>query len=326
MVLPKTLLPVYEENLYNYLNQSLNLLEKPENNRVDSEVAYIYIDGDKNILVSSNLSDVVNIKDVKVIISKTNDDEGKFMVGKKVYYYYTNESNGMRKIAITTNSYINSMKKEILKIILIVVGITFIIISLLVLIWSNSLVNRIKKLKDKVDNINNDDYDHKMIYDYDDELYTLEVAIENMRVYLKEQEAYKNQMYQNISHDFKTPITVMKSYIEAMEDGIESQEKTTKIVKEQLNYLKEEKEKLNDSCDVSKIILASANKFGPSRSDVVFSLDIDKKNTVFRGSDEMWEAIIDNILNNFMRYAKSQIKITLKNNKIILYNDGPNIE
>ena len=56
MVLPKTLLPVYEENLYNYLNQSLNLLEKPENNRVDSEVAYIYIYGDKNILLSSNLS------------------------------------------------------------------------------------------------------------------------------------------------------------------------------------------------------------------------------------------------------------------------------
>ena len=220
------------------------------------------------------------------------------------------------------------MKKEILKIILIVVGITFIIISLLVLIWSNSLVNRIKKLKDKVDNINNDDYDHKMIYDYDDELYTLEVAIENMRVYLKEQEAYKNQMYQNISHDFKTPITVMKSYIEAMEDGIESQEKTTKIVKEQLNklevkvhsllylnklnYLKEEKEKLNDSCDVSKIILASVDKFSPSRSDVVFSLDIDKKNTVFRGSDEMWEAIIDNILNNFMRYAKIKLKLLLR--------------
>lgn len=78
-----------------------------------------------------------------------------------------------------------------------------------------------------------------------------------------------------------------------MERWYESQEKTTKIVKEQLNklevkvhsllylnklnYLKEEKEKLNDSCDVSKIILASANKFGPSRSDVVFSLDIVKR-------------------------------------------------
>lgn len=342
MVLPKTLLPVYEDNLYNYLSQSLNLLEKPENNRVDSEVAYIYVDNDKNIYVSSNLYEVVKVKSVKNILNDITDDEGKFIKGKNVYYYNTNKTEDMTKIAITGSSYINSMRKEILKIILVVVGITFIIISLLVLIWSNNLVNRIKKLKDKVDNINNDDYDHKMIYDYDDELYTLEVAIENMRIYLKEQEAYKNQMYQNISHDFKTPITVMKSYIEAMEDGIETKEKTINILKEQLNklevkvhsllylnklnYLKEEKEKLNDSCDVSKVILASVDKFSPSRNDVKFSLDIDKKNTIFRGSYEMWEAIIDNILNNFMRYAKTSIKITVKNNKIILYNDGPNID
>ena len=342
MVLPRTLLPVYEENLYNYLNQSLNLLEKPENNRVDSEIAYIYIDNDKNVFVSSNLSDVINVKNVNDILDNINNHEGKFITLKKVYYYYTDKTGGMSKIAITSDSYINSMRKEILKIILIVVGITFIIISLLVLIWSNNLVNRVKKLKDKVDNINNDNYNHKMIYDYDDELYTLEVAIENMRVYLKEQEAYKNQMYQNISHDFKTPITVMKSYIEALEDGIETKEKVTEVVKEQLNklevkvhsllylnklnYLKEEKEKLNDSCDVSKIIFASVDKFSPLRTDVKFSLDIDKKNTIFRGSNEMWEAIIDNILNNFMRYAKNKIKITVKNNKIILYNDGPNID
>ena len=342
MVLPKTLLPVYEDNLYNYLSQSLNLLEKPENNRVDSEVAYIYVDNDKNVYVSSNLYEVVKVKSVKNILNDITDDEGKFIRGKNVYYYNTSKTEDMTKIAITGSSYINSMRKEILKIILVVVGITFIIISLLVLVWSNSLVNRIKKLKDKVDNINNDNYDHKMIYDYDDELYTLEVAIENMRIYLKEQEAYKNQMYQNISHDFKTPITVMKSYIEAMEDGIETKEKTINILKEQLNklevkvhsllylnklnYLKEEKEKLNDSCDVSKVILASVDKFSPSRNDVKFSLDIDKKNTIFRGSYEMWEAIIDNILNNFMRYAKTSIKITVKNNKIILYNDGPNID
>lgn len=342
MVLPKTLLPVYEDNLYNYLSQSLNLLEKPENNRVDSEVAYIYVDNDNNVYVSSNLYEVVKVKSVKNILNDITDDEGKFIRGKNVYYYNTNKTEDMTKIAITGSSYINSMRKEILKIILVVVGITFIIISLLVLIWSNNLVNRIKKLKDKVDNINNDDYDHKMIYDYDDELYTLEVAIENMRIYLKEQEAYKNQMYQNISHDFKTPITVMKSYIEAMEDGIETKEKTINILKEQLNklevkvhsllylnklnYLKEEKEKLNDSCDVSKVILASVDKFSPSRKDIKFSLDIDKKNTIFRGSYEMWEAIIDNILNNFMRYAKTSIKITVKNNKIILYNDGPNID
>ena len=39
----------------------------------------------------------------------------------------------------------------------------------------------------------------------------------------------------------------------------------------------------------------------------------------------MWEAIIDNILNNFMRYAEKKVSIVVKNNKIILYNDGPKI-
>ena len=277
-----------------------------------------------------------------MVLKEITDNYGSFIYNKKKYYYVLEEVGNLKKIAITGNNYISKMKAEILKIILIVVGITFIIISLLILIWSNNLVNRIKKLKDKIDNINNDDYNHKGIYDYDDELYTLEVAIENMRIYLKEQEEYKNQMYQNISHDFKTPITVMKSYIEASEDGIETKDKVLEICKEQLkklemkvhsllylnklNYFQEKKDNLNEKCDVSKVIIASIEKFNPSRPDVEFVLDIDKKNVLFRGSEEMWEAIIDNILGNFMRYAKTKVKITIKNNKIILYNDGPNVD
>ena len=342
MILPKALLPTYEENLYNYLEQSLNLLEKPENEKINSDIAYIFIDGNNNLLVSSNLKEIINISDTSKLLEYITEDRGKFTYKKKMYYYSTDLKGNIKKIAITGSSYINSMKGEILRIVLTEVGITFVIISLVVIMWSNNLVNRIKKLKDKIDNINNDDYNHKMIYDYDDELYTLEVAIENMRVYLKEQDEYKNQMYQNISHDFKTPITVMKSYIEAYEDGIESNEKTMEVLKEQLNkleikvhsllylnkleFFKEQKDKIKESCDVSKIVIAAVDKFSPSRPDVVFDLDIDQKSTIFKGSEEMWEAIIDNILNNFMRYAKEKIKITVKNNKIILYNDGPNID
>ena len=40
----------------------------------------------------------------------------------------------------------------------------------------------------------------------------------------------------------------------------------------------------------------------------------------------MWETIIDNLLNNFMRYTKHEIKITIKNKKIILFNDGDKID
>ena len=40
----------------------------------------------------------------------------------------------------------------------------------------------------------------------------------------------------------------------------------------------------------------------------------------------MWETIIDNLLSNFIRYAESEIKITLNNGKITFYIDGPNID
>ena len=46
----------------------------------------------------------------------------------------------------------------------------------------------------------------------------------------------------------------------------------------------------------------------------------------YYGSYENWETILDNLLSNFMRYAKTKIKITLRQNKLILYNDGEGID
>ena len=83
---------------------------------------------------------------------------------------------------------------------------------------------------------------------------------------------------------------------------------------------------MNVKHDVSLTINAAVDKFKITRPDVEFALEIDKKNKIFRGSADMWEAIIDNILNNFMRYADKKVSITVKNNKIILYNDGPKID
>ena len=338
IILPRNLLPIYEDNLYNYLGESLNILDSPENSKINSEVAYIYVNNE-NIYISNNLNKVLGLDSPKEILSKINKEEGKFLYNKKVYYYSTITSNNTKKIALTGSSYINDMRISIFKIILLVVGITFIMV---ILIWSNSLVNRIKKLKEKIDNLNNDNYNHKIKYDYEDEISTLEVALEKMRVYLKEKEEYKNQMYQNISHDFKTPITVMKSYIEAFEDGVITDKEAVKVSKEQLsklegkvhsllylnklNYFKDKKDIIKERCDVSKVVFDSVDKFSLVRNDVKFTLDIDEKNTIFKGSSEMWEAIIDNILNNFIRYANKEIKITIKNNKIILFNDGPNID
>ena len=162
-----------------------------------------------------------------------------------------------------------------------------------------------------------------------------------MKIYLKNNENYKNQAYQNISHDFKTPITVIKSYIEATEDGIETKEKSLEIIKEQinklenkvhsllylnkLNYIKDKNENRRSITNISSIIKSSTDKFKLIRPDINFIVDVDNS-SIFRGTSDMWETIIDNLLNNFMRYAKTEIKITIKNKKIILFNDGDKID
>ena len=348
IILPNNLIPIYETNVYNYLKQPLSFVRNEEdvNDSINTEIAYIYINdlSGTSISISDNLPEIVDINNINKLLSKIDltTDEGKFKYKTTTYYYVSSIKNEKIKIAITNDSYITRMKHSILFTIFKVVGIALILISFSVLVWANSLVNRIKRIKDKIDNINNDKYNYKTDERYHDELYTLDKTVEDMRVYLKEQEEYKNQMYQYISHDFKTPITVMKSYIEAYEDGIETKKKTLQVIKEQLkklelkvhsllylnklNYIQDKKDNLNVQYDVSITINAAVDKFKMSRPDVEFVLDIDKKSTIFRGNADMWEAIIDNILNNFMRYAKKQVKITVKNNKIILYNDGDVID
>ena len=344
IILPKTLLPIYEENLYNYLKQPLDYIEDIDDvsSKINSQVGFIYVkNNSNNITISENLSSIIELEKITDVIKSIDGDYGKFKIKNKTYYYYSITNNNDKRIALTDNKYILDMKKNIFSIILLIVGITFALVSIIVILWSNNLVSRIKKLKEKIDNIDNYDYSFDTSYAYDDELHILDLAVDNMRVYLKENETYKNQMYQNISHDFKTPITVMKSYIEASEDGVETKEKTLEIIKEQLNkleikvhsllylnklnYIKDQKNVVKTSIDIKGIINNSARQFKTARNDVKLTIDMDD-NTIFRGSENMWEAIIDNILNNFIRYAKKEVKITVKNNKITLYNDGPNIE
>ena len=346
IILPKMLIPVYETNVYNYLRQPFNFFQSASDineTTISTEVAYIYISSDDTVSFSENLNDVIKVNNIDSLLSKLDfkKESGKLKYQYHDYYYVTKVSNDRVRIAITNDSYINQMKKSILMVIFEVVGLSFILISIFVITWSNHLVGRIIRIKNKIDHINNEDYNFDVDNKYSDELYILDRAVKDMHIYLMEQEEYKNQMYQNISHDFKTPITVMKSYIEAEEDGIKDRNDVTKVLKEQLNkleikvhsllylnklnYLSERKDLLKGTFDVSITINAAVEKFKISRPDVDFILSIDKKNTIFRGNADMWEAIIDNILNNFMRYAKKTVKITVKKQKIILYNDGENI-
>lgn len=340
LVLPKMLIPVAENNIYNYLREPLQLVNgNVDYKLLDTEIAYIYVVGD-SVLTTKNLQDELDIDNVSSLMKKINNEYGKIKYKHKYYYYYAIENERVKKIAITNDSYINKTKTEILGSIFPVVLGTCLLIGLILVAWSTIIVKKIEKLKDKVDNIDNPDYNHKLDFEVDDEIKSLGLAIEDMRLSLINQEEYRNQMYQNISHDFKTPLTVIKSYIEAVEDGVEDEATALNVIKEQtskleqkvhsllylnkLDYLKDSKNIELVPVDMEKIIKTEVEKFKFYRKELNFIVEYDKKSQ-FVGTVENWETILDNLLGNFIRYATTTIKITAKQNKLILYNDGDNI-
>ena len=341
IILPNSMLPIYEKNLYNYLKQPLDFVnEDIVDNSISSEIGYIYI-YNGIISYSDNFSDLVKSGNVEQFLSFIKGTYGNFYYRGQKYYYYTTTNDSVQRIAFTNNSYITQSKKDSWSHIFPIIFLTLLIVSCILISWSSVVVRKIEKLKNKIDHIDDDTYNHKIEDSSDDEIRSLELAIEDMRVSLKSQEEYRNQMYQNISHDFKTPLTVIESYIEAVEDGVEDSTNALRIIKEQttklenkvhsllylnkLDYIKELKNLELKEVDVEKILHTSVEKFKYRNSNINFIVNV-SSHSKFLGTEDSWETILDNLLNNAVRYAEKEIKITVKKNQITVYNDGPNID
>lgn len=342
ILLPRQMLPIYEKSIYNYLRQPLEFVDEEIDDIKNQEIAYVYI-YDGKAVVSDNFTRILGDEKVEDILKCINHTYGKIIIRKNIYYYYTDTTKLITKISITNDDYIKNAQLDSLYNFFPIILITFLFIALLLIGWALSIIKKLEHLKQKVDHIDDDTYPHEITDKYNNasEIRTLENALEDMRLSLKTQEEYRNQMYQNISHDFKTPLTVIKSYIEAISDETLDTQEGLRVIEEQtkkleqkvhsllylnkLDYIKDLNIKNFEEIDIEGIIKSSIEKFKFQRKDLEFSFSITKASK-FYGTYDFWETIIDNILNNFLRYAKKEIKITVNKNKITFYNDGKNID
>ena len=339
VILPNLLTPFYEKNIYELLNQPLSFIEGDTNTN-SKDVAFIIKTSNK-IYISKNFTDYFSSSDVDLIVSSALGERGKFKLNGGTYYYNTTDRAMEKVITLTDDSYITSQRRTLSLIIFPVIAMTILIIALALIVWSNKLVNRISKIKEKVDNLDNNDYDHSYKFKINDEVNSLISSVEYMRKEIKGKEEYKNNMFQNISHELKTPIAVISSYVEAAndkvvpyKDAIVTIDNEIKILSKdvnmilelnKLNYLKDSNEHKDDVVDITGLLKELVKKYKLQRKDVKWILDIEKENIV-RGTFDIWKVIIDNMFGNFVVYADKEIRVTIKNKRIEFYNDGEPIE
>lgn len=339
IILPNLLTPFYEKNIYELLNQPLSFI-KGETEDSNNNFAFIIINNN-NYYISSNFKEYFDEKETENIVKLTNDIRGKFKIDNQTYYYNTINRKFEKVITITDDSYIATQRKTLSLIVFPVLTITLISISLMLITWGNKLVNKITKIKNKVDNLDNNKYDHTYNFKINDELNSLMNSVEYMRKEINSKYEYKNNMFQTISHELKTPISVISSYVEAANDNVVSKDEALKTIENEvkilsndvnkilqlnkLNYLKDNNEYKNDKVDITKLLKELVKKYNVQRPDVKFKLELEKVN-ILKGTYDIWKTVIDNIFGNFVVYANTEIKVTIKDNKIEFYNDGPSIE
>ena len=338
IVIPKSLEPYFENTVYSNLEKPLEIMGK---NR-DLEYEYkntVYIQNiNGEYYTNENYKEILGIDDITEVFKYIKNTRGKFVLNGRLFYYSVNKGRENRNIAITDDSYIKELRNDMLYITIPSVVLIFLIIMVLLLFWSNHLVRRIEKLKSKVDNLNNPDYKVNSKNEADDELKVLNGAIDRMKDMIQTKEKYEREMYQNISHDFKTPIMVVKSYIEAYNDNIEKPKKVIQVTEEEMNKLEKKVKKMlelnkvtylknntNEVIDLKPLIENKIENYKVINKDLNYVFECDKNSQV-KGTEEIWESIIDNILSNAVRYANKDIRITVNKNNIVFYNDGENID
>ena len=307
---------------------------------------------------TKNLSNVLNyiVKNIDKIINdnlKGQKDESTKLVSKTLKYHenektYTMlfdiiQKNKDRKNiqvigAFTDEEFIKENKKKTVLFFLIGLIIILVLINIFnYLIIYFLIAKRLNKLSDDVINLPKHNYQKPVTIIGKDEITNLCKNVDKLRSELFLSEIAKRDMLQNMSHDIKNPIGIIKSYAEAIYDGVadiesinvilEKADELSKRIAKLINYIKaeylEEKSKSYKDFLIKPIIenLVSDNKFRFS-GDIICNLD----NSKYFGDAEKFSIAIQNILENSLRYAKNKIEINLNKKRLTIYNDGPAID
>lgn len=235
------------------------------------------------------------------------------------------------------NAFKSTFVSIVMDITIFVVGLFFVIIML----WVGNIIRPLNQIRNYIEKVKLGK-DAKLNVHRRDEIGEVASALVSMRDELARQEKTKEEMIHNISHDLKTPIATIKSYGESIKDGIypyDTLEKSVDVIIDNANRLEKKVHSLlfmnrveyilsqdNEDvmCDMKDVVSTVVLNSKVIRPEI--EIETNLKTSLFRGTEEAWRVCVENILENALRYAKTQIVITLDDDQLCVYNDGPQID
>lgn len=265
--------------------------------------------------------------------------------GRILYVITITDKKGDFLVSYMWDNYRNSLSAKLLRRLFSVMIIALIISLAAAKFLAQRLVNPLRQLQLKVKQIGKKQWYESVDIGRQDEIGELSRSIEEMRKELVKQDEYEQTMLQQASHDLKTPLMVIRSYVQAVEDGIYPKgnlESTMKVIDSEaermqkriknllyltkINYMSRHKDEFG-KVNIKGVIEAVVDGFMYNDRNIAFQVDI--PDLFVTGEEEQWSVVFENIMDNELRYAKSLINISIVEEKdkvyISIYNDGEKI-
>ena len=208
----------------------------------------------------------------------------------------------------------------------------------------------LKKLQEKLKDIAARKWNRPVSLNRSDDIGKLGETVEWMRKQLLEYNEKQQSFLQQVSHELKTPIMVIRSYAESIHDGIfpkDTLENSVQVIEDETKRLEKRVRSLLDvtkfdylsthnpelsEFDIAKLIDNKIENFSWYRSDLKWAKDL--KNITITADKEKISIALENIFDNQIRYAEKLVKIKqeifYENNEeyiqIKVWNDGPLID
>ena len=217
----------------------------------------------------------------------------------------------------------------------------YVLASVLLLIYWHYVHNPLREITRGVGEFANGNLAYKIPASSEDEIGYLANSLNYMAEKLNRNGEYQRQFISNISHDFRSPLTSIKGYVDAMLDGVipaDSQEKYLKIIAYEagrleklteglltLNELDIHKRLLKiETFDINEVIKHTAAAFEGdcTKRKIVLELVLSGRELYARADMEQIQQVLYNLLNNAVKFSRNDstiiIETTEKNDKIFV--------
>lgn len=208
-------------------------------------------------------------------------------------------------------------------------------------IVSGKIMRPIRKINTVAEQYSTGNFDTPMDIHSNDEIGQLAATLEYMASELSKLDDYRKAFISNISHDFRSPLTSIKGYIEAIQDGTippEKQSHYLDIVVQQTNRLTKLTSSLLElnnydsygiwlvckDFDIVELVLSAINSFEGRciEKQIAIRLNNHTEHSVVHADKTKIEQVIYNLLDNAIKFTPNgksiYVTLTEKHDKIFV--------